>query len=59
LYVLSTLIFEPIRRIERFGWRKMAENEKLASYYFLVRGREATGHQLDTGELREVPAVRF
>jgi hypothetical protein len=59
LYVLSTVIFKPIRRIERIAWRKMAENEKVASYYFLVRGMEATGHQGDTGELREVPAVRF
>jgi hypothetical protein len=46
--VLSTLFFEPIRRIERFGWRKIAENEKLASYYFPVRGTEATVHQEDT-----------
>ena len=51
--MLSTLFFEPIRRIERFGWRKMAENEKLASYYFLVRGREATGHQGDTRRVTE------
>jgi ER-bound oxygenase mpaB/B'/Rubber oxygenase, catalytic domain len=34
LYVLSTFIYEPVRWIDRFGWRKMTENEKLASYYF-------------------------
>lgn len=34
LYVLSKFIFEPIRSIERFGWRNLTTNEKLASYYF-------------------------
>jgi ER-bound oxygenase mpaB/B'/Rubber oxygenase, catalytic domain len=34
LYVLSTFIYEPVRWMDRFGWRKMAEHEKLASYYF-------------------------
>jgi hypothetical protein len=34
LYVLSTFIYEPVRWMDHFGWRKMTENEKLASYYF-------------------------
>jgi ER-bound oxygenase mpaB/B'/Rubber oxygenase, catalytic domain len=34
LYVLSTFIFEPIRWNERFGWRPMCENEKLAMFHF-------------------------
>jgi len=34
LYVLSVFIYEPVRWLERFGWRKMSEKEKLASYYF-------------------------
>jgi hypothetical protein len=34
LYVLSTFIYEPIRWIELFGWRKMCVQEKLAMYYF-------------------------
>ncbi len=34
LYVLSTFIYEPVRWIERYGWRPMAENEKLAGFYF-------------------------
>src|SRR3954463_1836403 len=34
LYVLSTFHFEPIRWVERFGWRKLTENEKHASFYF-------------------------
>jgi hypothetical protein len=34
LYVLSTFIFEPIRWIDKFGWRKLSETERLAYYYF-------------------------
>jgi hypothetical protein len=34
LYVLSTFIFEPVRWIDRFGWRRLSRNEQLASYYF-------------------------
>lgn len=34
LFVLSTFIYEPIRWIDNFGWRKMCEQEKLAIYYF-------------------------
>ena len=34
LYVLSTFIYEPIRWIERFGWRKMCVQERLGSYFF-------------------------
>ena len=34
LYVLSTFVFEPIRWNERFGWRPLHENEKLASFHF-------------------------
>jgi len=34
LYVLSTIVCEPIRWNDRFGWRKMCEQEKLASFYF-------------------------
>ncbi len=33
LYTLSTFIFEPIRWNDRFGWRKLMENEKLAAYF--------------------------
>ncbi len=36
LYVLSTFIFEPIRWIDQYGWRKLAENERLAFYHFYV-----------------------
>jgi len=34
LYVLSTFVFEPIRWNERFGWRPLHQNEKLASFHF-------------------------
>ena len=34
IYVLSTFVFEPIRWNERFGWRPLLEQEKLAAYYY-------------------------
>jgi len=34
LYVLSTFIFEPIRWNQRFGWRVMSEQERLAFFHF-------------------------
>ena len=34
LYVLSTMIFEPIRWNERFGWRPLVDNERLATFHF-------------------------
>ncbi|HZP72959.1 MAG TPA: oxygenase MpaB family protein [Gaiellaceae bacterium] len=34
LYVLSTMVFEPIRWNARFGWRPLLELEKLATFYF-------------------------
>ena len=33
-YVLSTFIFEPIRWIDRFGWRRLVEPERLGLFYF-------------------------
>lgn len=33
LYVLSTFVFEPIRWNARFGWRRLSEKERLASFY--------------------------
>jgi hypothetical protein len=32
--VLSTFIFEPVRWIDKFGWRKLCENERLGFYFF-------------------------
>ncbi|MGQ0560973.1 MAG: oxygenase MpaB family protein [Gemmatimonadota bacterium] len=34
LYVLSTFIFEPIRWIDAFGWRRTSRNEQLGYYWF-------------------------
>jgi len=34
LYVLSTFVFEPIRWNERFGWRPLLREEKLAAFEF-------------------------
>lgn len=34
LYVLSTFIYEPIRWLERFGWRQLSPLEKQALFYF-------------------------
>ena len=34
LYVLSTFVFEPIRWIDRFGWRTLRENEKQGLFQF-------------------------
>ncbi|HEV7994094.1 MAG TPA: oxygenase MpaB family protein [Gemmatimonadaceae bacterium] len=34
LYVLTTFHLEPIRWIDRFGWRRLTENEREASYVF-------------------------
>ena len=34
LYVLSTFIYEPIRWMDRFGWRPMCEVERLGCFYF-------------------------
>ncbi|RLU02125.1 MAG: DUF2236 domain-containing protein [Ketobacter sp.] len=34
LYTLSTFIYEPIRWINKFGWRKLYHKECLALYYF-------------------------
>jgi hypothetical protein len=32
--VLSTFVYEPARWIDRFGWRKVHENERQAAYLF-------------------------
>ena len=40
LYVLSTFLFEPIRWLERFGWRTLTDHEKQASLnYYRELGR--------------------
>jgi hypothetical protein len=34
LYVLSSFVYEPIRWNARFGWRRLVESERLATFYF-------------------------
>src|SRR6266568_2943886 len=34
LYVLSTFVYEPIRWNERFGWRRLVEQERLAWFHY-------------------------
>jgi len=34
LYVLSTFIYEPVRWIDAFCWRKLSRHERLAYYWF-------------------------
>ena len=48
LYVLSTFVFEPIRWIDRFGWRPTTEAERLALFYFW----RAVGERMD---IRDIP----
>ena len=38
--VLSTFIFEPVKWIDRFGWRRLSRNERLGCY---CAGPAATG----------------
>ncbi len=45
LYVLSTFIFEPVRWINRFGWRKLCETEQLGYYYFWREAGKRMGIQ--------------
>ena len=47
LYVLSTFILEPIRWMERFGWRPYTEHERLAGFHFFKQvGRRMNIHDL-------------
>ncbi|NLE79510.1 MAG: DUF2236 domain-containing protein [Rhodococcus sp.] len=34
LYVLSTFIYEPIDWIDKYGWRRLHPNERLAAFHF-------------------------
>jgi hypothetical protein len=48
-YVLSTFIFEPPRWIDRFGWRRMVEQERWGLYYFW----RAVGERMN---IQDIPA---
>lgn len=34
LYVLSTFVYEPVRWIEKFGWRALCDEERLGYFHF-------------------------
>lgn len=48
IYVLSTFVYEPIRWIERFGWRPLCQQERLALFYFW----QAVGQRM---HIRNIP----
>ena len=50
LYVLSTFIFEPLRWIDRFGWRRTCRNEQLGYYHFWRQVGTRMG-------IRDIPAT--
>jgi hypothetical protein len=54
VYVLSTFILEPIRFIERFGWRKLIEPEKTAMFRFWSEVGKRMGIRDVPASLREV-----
>lgn len=49
IYVLSTFIYEPVRWIERFGWRQLSLLEKQALFYFWL----SVGQQMD---IQDIPS---
>jgi hypothetical protein len=51
IYVLSTLMLEPMRWNERFGWRPMLEIERLAAFHFWV----AVGHLMN---IKDIPGTK-
>ena len=51
LYVLSTFVFEPIRWIERFGWRTLRDNEIQG----ILRFYSELGHRMN---IKEIPKNR-
>jgi hypothetical protein len=48
LYVLATFVYEPVRWIDRYGWRATCRNERLAFYWFWRRIGERMG-------IRDIP----
>jgi ER-bound oxygenase mpaB/B'/Rubber oxygenase, catalytic domain len=47
LYVLTTFIFEPIRWNVRFGWRRLTDKERLATFYLWREiGRRMSIHDI-------------
>ena len=53
LYVLSTFIFEPLRWIDRFGWRALSEAEREAWFDFWC----AVGRAMNIADIPPTPAA--
>jgi ER-bound oxygenase mpaB/B'/Rubber oxygenase, catalytic domain len=49
LYTLSTFVFEPIRWIDRYGWRRYTEHERRATFHYWM----AIGKRMGIKELPE------
>lgn len=49
LYTLSTFVFEPIRWIDRFGWRPYTTHERLATFHYWM----AVGTRMN---IKDLPA---
>jgi hypothetical protein len=49
LYVLSTFVFEPIRWLDRYGWRRLVDQERLGTlHYWRAVGRRMNIKELPT-----------
>lgn len=61
LYVLTTFVLEPVRWNERYGWRRLTAQEKLASFHLWRRVGELMGiaDLPETYEAMEELNVRF
>ena len=51
LYVLSTFIYEPIDWIDRYGWRRLDPNERLATFNFYYEVGRRMGTRDIPGDL--------
>lgn len=43
LYVLSTFVFDPIDWIDRYGWRRLHPNERLAAFHYYIEVGQKMG----------------
>ncbi|QUY46239.1 oxygenase MpaB family protein [Acaryochloris marina] len=50
VYVLSTFVYEPIRWVERFGWRQLSQLEKQALFHFW----SSVGQQM---KIQDIPST--
>ncbi|SNY75741.1 oxygenase MpaB family protein [Paractinoplanes atraurantiacus] len=50
LYVLSTFIYDPIDWLDRYGWRPLHDNERLAAYFYYREVGRRMG-------IRDIPAA--